>query len=209
MCKKLLILTLMINLCMLTACNRSYINDHDMDIYEKIHRYYSEMESYSASLTVTAHSNKTENTYTATQKTSGSDKYYIRFSDDNGLSVTTVTNGDKTKTLTNGSGYSITVPTQEDAGFLFLNRFFSKYYASEDTTLLVSGKAQGNVTLLETELSENNPRFSRAKLTVDNKTLKPLKMEITNLRDDPVLTGEFTEFIYNDTIEDGIFSIDK
>ena len=209
MCKKLFVLALMISLCMLSACGRSYINDRDMDIYEKIHRYYSEMESYSADLKVTAYSNKTENTYTATQKTVGNDKFHVTFRSDNGILVTTVVNGDKTKTLTDESDYSITVPTKDDAGFLFVNRFFSRYYASEDTALFVGSRTQGNVTVLETELSENNPRFSRAKLTVDNKTLTPVKIELTDPGGNPVITGEFTAFRYNDTIEEGIFSIDE
>lgn len=210
MCKKAKFLALMISICMLSACGQSYLHDSDMDIYEKIHRYYSEMESYSSTLTITAYSNKTENTYHAEQKALGNDKFYMKIRADQGdLSITTVENGGKVKTATDGSDFSVTVPSHEGTGLLFVNRFFAKYYASEDTVLAVNGGENGHVTVLETALSENNPRFAQAKLTVDNKTLSPIRIEVTDRKGSTILKGEFSDFIYNATVDETVFSTEE
>lgn len=211
MCKKWLILTLMISTCLISACGKqSYLNDRDMDIYEKIHRYYSEMESYSATLTLTAYSNKTENVYTAEQKTKGN-RFYTKITrPGTDFSVTTVTDGDETRTFTEGSDYALTVPSAEHAGMMFVSRFFSAYYASEQTTLSVSSTlSDGARTVLETELSENNPRLSHARLTLDSQTLAPLVLEITDTAGKTVLQGAFSDFRYNDSIDDKIFSTEE
>lgn len=210
MCKKVTLLALMISICMLSACRPSYLHDEDMDIYEKIHRYYNEMESYSSDLTITAYSNKTENTYHAVQKSTGHDKFYMQItSDQKDFSVTTVENSGIVKTTTDGSAFSVTMPTREGTGLLFVNRFFAKYYASEDTVLLVNGRENGSVTVLETALSENNPRFATATLTVDNQTLAPVRIELADRNGNTILKGEFSHFIYNDTIEEHLFSTNE
>ena len=207
MCKKTKFLALMISICMLSACGHGYLHDRNMDVYEKIHRYYNEMESYSSDLTITAYSNKTKNTYHAEQKALGNDKFYMKIAADQGdLSITTVENGGKVTTTTDGSEFSVTVPTHEGTGLLFVNRFFAKYYASEDTVLSVNGGRNGSVTVLETALSESNPRFAKAKLTVDSKTLAPLRIELADRNGDAILKGEFSHFIYNDSVDERIFS---
>ncbi len=211
MCKKLFVLTLMISACLFSACGKqSYLNDRDMDIYEKIHRYYSEMESYSATMTLKAYSNKTENVYTAEQKTKGNRFYTKITSPAANFSVITVTDGDKTGTRTEGSDYTLTVPSADHTGMMFVNRFFTAYYASEQTAVTVSSNLSGSAAVvLETELSENNPRLSHAQLTLDSKSLAPLVLEITDATGKTVLQGTFSDFRYNDTIDDKFFSIEE
>ena len=212
MCKRIFVLlALMTTVCTISACSvRGGFGDRDMDIYEKIHRYYSEMERYSAKLTFTVFSNKTENQYMAEQKSIGNDKFYTTITNgDRALSVTTITNGEKTKTLTEGSDYSLTVPSAEVTGLLFVNRFFTAYYSSEETVLTAGGAAKGNVTVLETELSLNRTNFAKMTLTVDNKTLAPKTLTVYDLGGKEVLKGEFSEFIYNDkAVEEAAFSTD-
>lgn len=210
MCKGTRLLALMISICTLCACSRSYLSDRDMDIYEKIHRYYSEMESYSATVHITAYSNKTKHSYVAEQKVLGQDKCYTKISSEQeDLTVTTIENNGKVKTTTQGSNYSVTVPSHEGTGLLFINRFFAKYYASENTSLSVNGGTKGTATILETELSEDNPYFAQAKLSIDNKTLAPIRLEITDMGGKTVLEGEFTDFRYNDTIDEDMFSTEE
>ncbi|MBQ4087428.1 MAG: hypothetical protein IJC78_04195 [Clostridia bacterium] len=208
MCKKLMILALMITCSMLTACSDFTISD--MDVYERIHRYYSKMESYSATVHITAYSNKTQNEYIVYQKSVSPDRFYAKMSSPGmGLSVTAIEKNGLVKTFSEGSDSSVTLPSAEHTGLLFVNRFFAKYYASEHTVLTVSGKTDSAQTVLETELYENNPQVSRARLSVDNKTLAPTELLLTDSNGNPVLKGEFTEFCYNDTIDQSIFSAEE
>lgn len=213
MCKRALLvfLALMTSVCTLTACDGNRrLGDRDMDIYEKIHNYYSKMERYSACLKFTVYSNKTENVYIAEQKSMGNDKFYTKVTgSDSALSVTTITNGEKTKTLTEGSDYTLTVPSADTTGLLFVNRFFAAYYSSEETALMVNGAGRGNVTVLETELSPKQANCAKATLTVNNKTLAPETLTIYDMGGKEVLKGEFSEFSYNDkAVEEAVFSTD-
>ena len=199
MCKKRSVLALMISLCMLTACGKNYLHDSEMDIYEKLHRYYGEMECYSAVLELTVYSNKTQNTYIARQKATDDRLYMEITSCSNGLTVTTLEQDGKVTTQFKGSHYTPTLPVGTHSGFLFVNRFFRAYYGSEDTSLAVNGSEAGNVTRLETALPYANPQLARAVLTVDNDTLAPVSILLTDALGNTVMTGVYTDFTYNDT----------
>ena len=211
MCKKVTaLLTLMITLLSLSGCKSQSFGDSNMDIYEKIHAYYSNMDRYSANVAFTCYSNKTENHYTAAQKAMGNDKHWIRVQTPaENFSVTTVTNKDKTKTLADGSSYTVTVPTSDVTNFLFVDQFFSRYYASEDTCLSVTGGAEGNVTLLETPLFPVNNKDAKITLSIDNKTLAPVSLTVYSHGGTVTLSATFSDFKYNDKeIKDSDFTTD-
>lgn len=212
MCKKLIsvFLTLMISVFALSACGGNRLSDSDMDIYEKIHTYYSKMESYSANVTFSCFSNKSENKYTAEQKAMGNDKFFIKVSNpDSTLSVTTIANGAKTKTLTDGTDYSVTVPTADTTNLLFVNSFFKTYYSSEETYLAVNGAGKGNVTVLETDISPKSANSAKVSLSVSNKTLAPVNLTVYDMGGKVVLSAEFSNFQYNDkSVTDTDFTTD-
>lgn len=212
MCKKLLcFLTLMTSVTVFSACSSiGSLSDNDMNIYEKIHSYYNKMECYSANLNFTVFSNKTENEYQAIQKTFGNDKFYIKTKTPQSmLSVTTISNGNKTKTITEGSDYSVTLPASETLGFLFINTFFKTYYASEETALSVNSATKGNVTLLETSLSPISKNAAKITLSINNETLAPEEITVYNISGSPWIKGKFTDFKYNDKdINESVFNTD-
>lgn len=212
MCKKLLcFLTLMTSVYLFSACSPiGSLSDNDMNIYEKIHSYYNNMECYSANLNFTVYSNKTENEYHATQKALGNDKFYIKTkAPESLLSVTTISNVDKTKTVTEGSDYSVTLPASDALGLLFVNTFFKTYYASEETALTVNSIAEGNITLLETNLSPISKNAAKISLSINNKTLAPEEITVYNISGNPWIKGRFSNFKYNDKdINESVFSTD-
>lgn len=212
MCKKItsVLLTLMISVFAFSACGGNRLSDSDMDVYEKIHSYYSKMESYSANVTFSVFSNKTENKYTAEQKAMGNDKFYCKVTaPDSGLSVTTISNGTTTKTLADGTDYSVTVPSSDTMNLLFINSFFKTYYSSEETYLAVNGGGKGNVTILETEIMPKSAAAAKASLSVSNKTLAPVSLTVYDMAGKVVMSAEFTNFQYNDkSINDSIFTTD-
>lgn len=210
MCKKFttIILTLMTSVFAFSACGGNFLSDSDMDIYEKIHAYYGNMNCYSANVSFSCYSNKTENTYVAEQKAKDSDKFHLKVTlPDSDMSVTTITNGQSTKTLTDGTGYSVTVPSAETSNLLFINNFFKTYYSSEDTYLAVGNTAKGNETLLETAVFPQKTTAAKMSLSVNNKTLAPLCLTVYDMGGNVTMRATFSEFSYNDkAITDDIFS---
>ena len=210
MCKKILVLflTLMISLS-LFGCSRPFW-DSDMDIYEKIHKYYSKMSSYSADLDFTVYSNKTENQYFVSQKAIPPDKFYTRVTDPKGtFSITTVTNGQLTKTNSDSSEYSLTVPSQEYLSLLFVNNFFNAYYSSEETSISVDSSAiKSDKTILDVFIPDNNLAIKKVSMSIDNKTLAPVSLTVYNSDQKVLISAKYENFKYNDKIDDSVFSID-
>ena len=186
------------------------LSDSDMNIYEKIHSYYNKMECYSANLEFTVYSNKTENKYVASEKALGNDKFYMKTtSPKSDLSVTTISNGKKTKTLTEGSDYSVTLPSNDALCLLFVNTFFKTYYSSEETVLTVNKASEGNVTILETTLSPISKNAAKIQLSINNDTLAPEEITVYNIGGNPWIKGKFSDFKYNDKeINESVFNTD-
>lgn len=210
MCKKFfaLFLTLMISLSGV-GCSRPF-SDSDMDIYEKIHKTYNTLKSYSADLDLTVYSNKTQNRYFASQKCLSPDKFYMRVTDEDGtFSVTTITNNAVTKTTADGSEYSLTIPSEEYLSLLFVNNFFKAYYASEETSLSVDASStESDKTVLSVSVAENDLSISSVSLSVDNKTLAPYSITVFGPNDQKLAYGKYENFKLNDKIDESIFYID-
>ena len=207
MCKKVfvLFLALMISLSV-SAC--SGFSDSDMDIYEKIHKHYNKMESYTADVDVTVYSNKTENRYFVAQKVKSPDMYYTHITDEKAtFGVTTVSKGGKTKTVADGSEYSMTVPDGDSLGVLYLNNFFKAYYASEETSLSVQKSLKSKKTMLSVEIFDENTAIKKVNLSIDNKTLAPVSISVYG-DEDLLLMGTFENFRYNEKIDDSLFNTD-
>ncbi len=209
MCKKRFLLALTISVFCFSGCVSGGFLDSDMNCYEKIHAYYNKMERYSATVSLTVLSNKTENQYTMQQKAMGHDRFFSHIKHEkNDISVTTITNGKQTQTVTEGTDYSVTLPTHGETNVLFLNSFFKTYYASENTYLKVNGTENESVTVLETELNLTHTSVSKAALFVDNKTLSPLKLVLYDYGEKAIVTAKFSDFIYNDkAVNEEVFTI--
>lgn len=184
--------------------------DRDMDIYEKIHKHYNKMESFSADISLTVYSNKTENRYFVSQKFASPDKYFTRITDNDGtFSVTTVSNGEKTKTRADGSEYSLVIPSGEYLNLLFINNFFRAYYMHKETSLSVdSSLTEGKKTVFNIALSDNELCIKEISLSVDNKTLLPDTLTAYGTDNKKLFLAEFDGFNFNDKIDDSIFNTD-
>lgn len=189
------------------ACGFS---DKDMDIYEKIHKKYLKMESYSADLDMTVFSNKTQNRYFVSQKTSEPDKFYTLVTDPDGLfSVTTITNSAVTKVTTDGSDYAITVPSNEYLDLLFVNNFLKAYYASEATSLTVDASfIDSDKTTLSVETNYTDSSIKKVSLTFDNESLAPEAISVFGENDTLLSIAKYENFKFNDNIDPSVFNTD-
>lgn len=208
MCKKLtsLILTLMISL---SVCGCG-ISDSEMAIYEKLHKKFLKMESYTADLDMTVFSNKTQNRYFVTQKTQNPGKFYTRVTDPDGIfSVTTVTDGAVTRVDADGSDYAITVPSDDYMNLLFVNNFLTAYYASEATSLSVnSSPVKRNSTTFSVDIDESGLCIRRACMTFDNESLVPETIIIYGENEQILAKAKYDNFKFNDSIDPSVFNTD-
>lgn len=191
------------------GCSRAF-SDRDMDVYEKIHKHYNELKTYSADLDLTVFSNKTQNRYFVSQKHSSPDKFYTRVTDPEAtFSVTTITNGAYTKTLADGSDYTLTVPSEDYVNLLFVNNFFKAYYASEETVVHVdSSVIKSDKTVLTAEIFENDSHIKKVSLSLDNKTLIPHTLTAYDADGNKLVYAKYENFEPNDKIDDSIFNIE-
>ena len=184
----------------MSVCGCSYsFSDRDMHIYEKIHKNYNNLKSYSADIDLTVYSNKTESRYFVSQKFSSPDKYFSRTTDeDASFSVTTITNGDITKTSADGLSYSLTIPSEDFLNLLFVNNFFKAYYSSEETFLSVNSSLKnGKKTVLEVAVHDKNSYIRRASLSIDNGRLTPKEFSAYDEEGTKILSAEFLNFSEN------------
>ena len=210
MCKKVFIIILALTISLSTVGCSHRLGDRDMDIYEKIHKYYNKMESFSTDIDLTVYSNKTENRYFVSQKFKSPDMYFTRVTDDDAtFSVTTITNQDKTKTFADGSEYSLLIPSDDYVDLLFLNNFFKAYYMNKETFVSVdSSLVKSDKTVFSINLSDNDLSIKEISLSVDNKTLSPDTLTVYGADGKRLFVASFCTFIYNDKINDTIFRID-
>ena len=208
---RLLALTLMIML-FLDGCARGGgLSDKDVGVYEKIHHYYSKMDSYSALVTLTVKGNKTENSYRLEQYAKGTDKTLSRIVSPEFLKgVETVRNGEIAQVRYSGEKQRrLEVAASKDIDCSYVSSFLRYFYQSEETAVSVSAseEAGGGTTLLETELPRVSARRSKATMLVDNRTLAPKNITVYDMGGNIVFIAEFDKFRYNDTIKDEIFEI--
>lgn len=182
---------------LLTSCKGVImLTDSEADIYAKIHKRYAAMDSYTAEVTMTVKSNKTESSYRLRQQYLAPDKMSAELTD---AGIKTIIDGDNAVVI-NGENATV-IPAAGDINYLFVNEFFRLYYLSQETAVSVtSGSTSGGVTRLETELIKPTAYRYRAIMTVSNQTLNPESLIITDMSGETVLRADFSSFIYNDKI---------
>lgn len=216
MCKYLrFTAVILLTLMMMTGCvSRMNFTDADMDIYEKIHKKYMNMNSYSAIVNLTVFSNKTQNSYRLTQYAKAPGLYRIEFTEpENTAGTVIVQNSGRVKIFAESGARSTMSPLVTDAAkdlsCLFVNNFFELFYKSEKTSINVLKTNEGRTTVLETDLIPPSASRCRAAVIIDNSTLEPISVTIYDLGGNTVTIAEFSEFKYNAEIHDEKFLIEE
>lgn len=206
MCKRLcavcaLLLTLMIT----AACTGvAPLTDSEADIYQRIHKKYSQMKSYTAHVRMTVQSNKTEQVYELEQKVKVPDAACITVTSPQSLrGLATVYNGDAVTLRQEGMG-EVTVPGVPDFNYTRADEFFALYYQSEDTAVSVSGGAGGQM-LLETAVMPRQSEEYKVTLLLDSQKLTPQVLTLYDVGGNIRMTAEFLDFCYNPALEDAMF----
>lgn len=193
---------------MLTGCHQApTLSDQEANIYRQLHKKFSRMESYSATVKLTVKSNKTENIYTMTQKVKSPDQAVVTLKEPEALAgVTTVFSGDFVSVSAISGENALTIPAQDTMNDLLLNEFFALYYQSEDTALSVSASSenQGTILLETVAIPDSSTRY-KISLLCDTKKLEPKTLTVYDVGGNVRMIAEFSDFSYNPSMDDGLF----
>ncbi len=212
MCKspcKLLacILTLTI---ILSGCSRLQpISDGEADVLKQLHKKYSQMKSYSATVRVTVKSNKSENIYIMEQKVLEPNQALVTVTEPDALAgLTTVFSGDKASTSAFHDEASLTVPNKQVYQDIFVNHFFAMYYRSEETAVSVNASSdKAGTILLETVSIPDDSKRYKLTMCCDVKTLEPKTITVYDAGGNIRIIAEFSNFCYNPSFSSDIFMI--
>lgn len=206
MCKRLcavcaLLLTLMIT----AACTGVVpLSDSEADVYQRIHKKYSQMKSYTARVRMTVQSNKTEEVYELEQQVRVPDAARITVTSPQSLSgLAAIYNGDSVTLRQAGMG-EVTLPAVPELNYTRPDEFFALYYQSEDTTVSASGGESGQM-LLETAVMPRQSEEYKVTLLLDSKKLTPKVLTLYDVGGNIRMTAEYFDFCYNPALEDAIF----
>ncbi|MBE7036233.1 MAG: outer membrane lipoprotein carrier protein LolA [Ruminococcaceae bacterium] len=210
MCKKrlgicLCILTLMIT----TGCVPVVkLNNEDTDIYQKIHRKFSRMTAYTATVKMTVKSNKTEQVYEMMQavRVPGLARAELTAPAEL-VGLVTVYRDGEVFAYRAENETPLQVKALAEYHDVFVHEFFARYYQSEDTALSVSGNTEESRTmLLETAASPETSSRYKITMLLDTKTLEPKVITVYDMGGNVRMIAEFSEFCYNPKLEDSVFT---
>lgn len=198
----LLLLTLMMTLC---SCG----NNKSIDIYGRVYDKYKNFKSYRCDVELTVNSNKTTRHYEVRQVYKAPDKYRIEVNEPSNIKgLTTVYNGTNVTTLMPevGGKYALQNFNPVGESYTFLPDFFKTYYKSEQTSVQTMTRKHANTTLLNTQIPGNNIHRYSQSLWVDNATLLPVRMEVYDIKNKPVISILYHNFEFNPDMKDELFT---
>ncbi|MBQ2695672.1 MAG: hypothetical protein IJF61_00030 [Clostridia bacterium] len=193
-----------------TGCTTApTLSDREANIYRQLHKKFSRMKSYGATVKLTVKGNKTENIYTITQKVKSPEQAVVTIKEPASLAgVTTVFSGDSVSVSAFEDELPLTVPAQDSLQDIFVNHFFSLYYQSEETALSVSATEENRGTiLLETAMTPKSTERYKITMLCDTKTLEPKTITVYDVGGNIRMVAEFLEFSYNPSFDSSLFVI--
>lgn len=171
------------------------------------------MSAYSADCTLTYISNKGETVYEASQLASNDGRYRITTSSpENYRDNVVLYDGSMVwhyNPLVKENKISVNPPDRASRREIILFSFIENYVKSKDVGIESAGLDESLCTVLEAKLAGDNPLLSTEKLWVDNKTQNPVKLVIYDSENNERIVEEFENFVYNCSIEDKDFTLDK
>lgn len=177
------------------------LSDKDAGIYEKIHKKYINLKSYSATVDLTVISNKTKKSYRVKQYMKEPDMMLIEYQD-TGAKIL-IKDG---RAFAKFAESQLILDADDDINYLFINEFLRLYYMSQETSLSVlSNSDDAGLTYMGTELTNPTAYRYRLVLAIDNKTLNPVRLSVCDMAGEDVMYADFKDFIYNDKLSDDCF----
>ena len=189
---------------------RGPANTEEINAFEQIQRQLVEMESFRAIATVAYHSNKGVNAYDTIQHARMNGEYRVEVTAPPHVSGS-VTAFDGHQILQFNSRVngrvSIAVPETPERSEIFLTNFVKNYLQSNEVSVSVSDMDEGVRTVLEATVPGNHPYLATAHLWVDNTTLLPVKLVISDQDGADRIVVTYHVFEFNIPLDDALFTI--
>ncbi|MBR5613946.1 MAG: outer membrane lipoprotein carrier protein LolA [Clostridia bacterium] len=173
------------------------------DSYKEIYKRYNDIQSFSATVEITADNRQTQNVYLAEQYYKAPDKFAMTVLQPQSVSGSGyVFEGGKVLVKSGfGHGEEFEGLSVSERSSVAISDFFAEYYKSEETFIQTDGKLAGDTTCMTCFLPGKNERRYMQSLWIDNKTYLPLKMITYDIKENPVVTVVFKEFERNCEID--------
>lgn len=187
----------------LTSCKMG--TSHDA--YEEIYKRYSKMNSFYAYAEITVINKRTKNTYLAKQYYSAPDRYSVRFEGPEEIAGSGFIFKDNKLTLNSGFGkvreFDSTYHRVDSTTFII--DFLEEYYKSEDSFVSTSSDIEGEITALNCYTREKDKNCFSQRLSFDNNTFLPIKLETYDVDGNLTVLVEFKEFKRDCDIDKSVF----
>jgi len=211
--KRVVLLTLLICLSTLfTSCKETEIIPPLPSTYEKIQTKLSELQTYRAEATVRYISNKGENEYTIIKYVRRTGEYRIEvIAPENVTGNITVFDGENIYQINKNLNLKISLGTNDtkERTQLLLTSFLANYSNDQETSLAVTSVIdETKFTVLEAKIPTNHPYMDRQALWIDNETMNPVRVVITNSNGEETIVVTYTTFEYNIELEDSLFILE-
>ncbi len=144
------------------------------DIHQKIHDKFYMMKDYTSECTLTVMTSKNKTSYDFTCNYKSSDNSFEIVYDD-----ITVRLSDSSAKITKNDTV-LDVPVKDEDMLILLNTFFKSYYEGEESVQKTSGTQNSGTTVLSCTLMTPTKYGTQMKLWIDNKTVNPKKMQVSD-----------------------------
>lgn len=187
----------------LTSCGMR--TNHDA--YEEIYKRYNKMTSFYAYVKVTAVNERTKNIYLAKQFFSAPDKYCVQFEEPEDIAGSGYIFKDGELVLVSGFGKAekIDAEYREVDSTTFIVDFLEEYYNSEESFVSTSKDIESEITVLNRYTGEKDRNCFSQRLSFDNNTYLPIKLETFDVEGNLAVMVEFKEFKRDCDIDKHIF----
>ena len=198
---KIKLFTALLAVLVLTGCGAKKGNAYDM---------LKNMDSYTARAEVRYISNKGENVYDTVQTAKKDGRYRIdTLSPEEYKDTSLIYDGKLVWQKAGGKENKIKVTSNSpERALLILYSFLENHEKSmSDATVTTSASPNGNTTVLEADIAGGDKVFASEKLWFDENKGVPTRLAIYNAEGKEKIVVNFSEFKYNESIDNGVFSI--
>ena len=179
------------------------------NVYAKIQKALTQMQSYRSSATVEYISNKGSNIYEVLQSCRATGEYRVEVvGPENVAGNVTISDGVTIYQFNQRipGKVSVGVKENQERSEIFVTSFIQNYLNSHEVSVSVGSFGDGKCTVLEAIVPGDHPYLATEKLWVDNETLKPVKLYIYDPDGSERIVVTFHTFEYNVELDDELFS---
>ena len=170
-----------------------------------------EMKGYEAEAVVTRITDHGENSYTTKQYFEMENgKYRLEMVEPEEVKGNfTVYDGEKVYQFNprTGTDMAVEVTPDQARNELFLGQFYENYLSSQDVSVETAALDESKCVVLEAIIPEANEALATEKLWVDTETLLPVRLCIYGENGTETFCLDYSDFVYNPTLDDALFTI--